>query len=199
MSIATLKKKTQSANYKNHSNNSAGGFSLNSARRIDSHKGQQSSQSMMRGTGYKSAGINGPIVPILSQYVNYDIEGVPRPTNMNTRGFLSHKLKWLSGGYPKNVVKSNEKMDYETYMAKLHKFRERESIPRSCCLDKVAVSKYLGPSSYEIYNKTTLLERNCLPLQTKDLPYPPTIQSSAGCLACNKTPTYEEFLESVTC
>lgn len=198
MSIATLKKKTQSANYKNHSNNTTG-FSLNSARRIDSHKGQQSSQSMMRGTGYKSAGINGPIIPILSQYVNYDIEGVPRPTNMNTRGFLSHKLKWLSGGYPKNVVKSNEKMDYETYMAKLHKFRERESIPRSCCLDKVAVSKYLGPSSYEIYNKTTLLERNCLPLQTKDLPYPPTIQSSAGCLACNKTPTYEEFLESVTC
>lgn len=199
MSIATLKKKTQSANYRNHSANSAGGFSLNSARRLDSHKGEYSIQTMMRGDGYKSAGIRGAIVPVMSQYVNYDIEGVPRPTNKNTRGYLSHKLKWLSGGYPNNVVKATEQMDYETYMAKLHKFKPREGIPRSCCLDKVAVSKDLQLPSYEIYQKTKLLERNCLPLQTKDLHFPPSYQStSSGCNKCH-TQTYEEFLALVSC
>jgi hypothetical protein len=198
MSIATLKKKTQSANYRNHSN-AVGGFSLNSARRIDSHKGQQSSQTMMRGTGFKSAGIRGPIVPILSQYVNYDIEGVPRPTNKNTRAYLSYKLKWLSGGYPKNVVKSTERMDYETYMAKLHLFKERDAIPRSTCLDNVAVSKDLSPSSYEIYQKTKLLERNCLPLKNKDLHYPPAYQCNSARSACHENTTYEEFLDLVSC
>jgi hypothetical protein len=197
MSIATLKKKTQSANYRNHSN-AVGGFSLNSARRIDSHKGQQSSQSMMRGTGFKSAGIRGPIVPILSQYVNYDIEGVPRPTNKNTRGYLSYKLKWLSGGYPKNVVKSTEKMDYETYMAKLHIFKEKPEIPRSTCLDKVAVSKDLMPPPYEIYQKTKLLERNCLPLKGKDTHYPPALQCNSSDSPCVDI-TYSDFIEFVSC
>ena len=199
MSIATLKKKTHSANFRNHSG--VGGFSLNSARRIDSHKGQQSSQSMMRGTGYKSSGINGPIVPIMSQYVNYDIEGVPRPTNKNTRGYLSHKLKWLSGGYPKNVVKATEKMDYETYIAKLHLFKERPSIPLSCCItDKNVVKSNIQQiPNYDTYQKTKLLERNCLPLQTKDLHYPPSYQSSSkGCNTCHNQ-TYEEFLELVSC
>ena len=198
MSIATLKKKTQSANYKNHSN-AAGGFSLNSARRIDSHKGEQSFQSLMRGTGFKSAGIRGPIEPVMSQYVNYDIEGVPRPTNKNTRAYLSHKLKWLSGGYPNNVVKSTEKMDYETYMAKLHIFKERDGIPRSCFLDKVAVIKDTSPSSYEIYQKTKLLERNCLPLKGKDMHYPPAFQCNSARSACHDNTTYDEFLALVSC
>jgi len=199
MSIATLKKKTHSANFRNHSG--VGGFSLNSARRIDSHKGQQSSQSMMRGTGYKSAGINGPIVPIMSQYVNYDIEGVPRPTNKNTRGYLSHKLKWLSGGYPKNVVKSPKEIDYETYMAKLHLFKERASIPLSCCItDKnVVKSNVQQIPNYETYQKTKLLERNCLPLQSKDLHYPNWQQCNSARSICPQNKTYEEFLALVSC
>jgi hypothetical protein len=196
MSIATLKKKTQSNNYKNHSG--VGGFSLNSARRLDGHKGQVSMQSLMRGTGYKSHGIDGPINIVQSQYVNYDIEGVPRPTNKNTRGYLSYKLKWLSGGYPKNVVKSMDRIDYETYMAKLHIFKEKTEIPRSLCLDKVAVSKDLMPPPYEIYQKTKLLERNCLPLKGKDMHYPPALQCNSSDSPCVDL-TYSEFIDLVSC
>ena len=198
MSIATLKKKSQSTYYKNHSG--VNGFSLNSARRLDGHKGQVSIQTLMRGPGYKSHGIDGPINIVQSQYVNYDIEGVPRPTNKNTRGYLSHKLKWLNGGYPNNVVKTKETIDYETYMAKLHLSKERsDGIPRSICLDKTATAKDTTRMSFEIYQKTKLLERNCLPLQGKDKHYPPFLQCNSADSACTGNLTYEEFLEMVTC
>jgi hypothetical protein len=158
---------------------------------------------MMRGTGYKSSGVNGIIIPVLSQYVNYDIEGVPRPTNKNTRGYLSHKLKWLNGGYPNNVVKSTLNIDYETYMAKLHIFKERDEMPRSCCLDNLNFGlkqnkTKLKLPSYEIYQKTKLLERNCLPLKTKDLHYPPMLQSNTTCNSCHKL-TQEEYINLVSC
>ena len=195
MSIATLKKKSQSTYYKNHSG--VNGFSLNSARRLDGHKGQVSIQTLMRGPGYKSHGIDGPINIVQSQYVNYDIEGVPRPTNKNTRGYLSHKLKWLNSGYPNNVVKTTQKIDYETYMAKLHIFKEKPGIPRSFCLDKVAVTKDLMLPPYEIYQKTKLLEKNCLPLKGKDLHFPPTLQNTNVC--ADLSLTHSEFIDIVSC
>jgi hypothetical protein len=198
MSIATLKKKTYSNNYKNHSG--VGGFSLNSARRVESHSGQTSIQTMMKGTGYKSAGMNGPSIITKSQYVNYDIPGVPRPTNKNNKALLAHKMRWLNGGYPNNVVKSRENIDYETYMAKLHVFKERSNvIPRSICLDKTATAKDTSVQPYEIYQKTKLFERNCLPLQGKDKHYPPFLQCNSADSACTGTLTYEEFLKMVTC
>lgn len=201
MSIATLKKKSQSTHYKNHSG--VGGFSLNSARRVESHSGETSIQTLMRGTGYKSAGISSKsmINIVKSQYVNYDIPGVPRPTNKNNRALLSHKLKWLNSGYPNNVVKSIEKMDYETYMAKLRVFKENNAyvMPRSCFLNKIATSKDLNPPSYEIYQKTKLLERSCLPLPVKDAHYPPALQCNSSNSKCVTNLTYEEYLAILTC
>ena len=198
MSIATLKKKTYSNNYKNHSG--VGGFSLNSSRRVESHSGETSTQTMMKGTGYKSAGMHGPSIITKSQYVNYDIPGVPRPTNKNNKALLAHKMRWLNGGYPNNVVKSKENIDYETYMSKLHVFKERsDAIPRSICLDKIATAKDTSVQPYEIYQKTKLFERNCLPLQGKDKHYPPFLQCNSADSACTGTLTYEEFLKMVSC
>ena len=198
MSIATLKKKTQSNNYRNHSG--IGGFSLNSSRRVESHSGETSIQTMMKGTGYKSSGMRGPSTIVKSQYVNYDIPDVPRPTNKNNKALLSYKLKWLNGGYPKNVVKSTERIDYETYMAKLHLFTQRTyTIPRSGCLEKTAIAKDTTVQPYEIYQKTKLLERNCLPLQKKDLHYPPALQCNSSNSKCVNNLTYEEFLNTVSC
>jgi hypothetical protein len=107
-------------------------------------------------------------------------------------------MRWLNGGYPNNVVKSMERMDYETYMAKLHLFKERPSVPRSCFLDKVAVTKDLSLPTYETYQKTKLLENNCLPLQAKDMHYPPAMQCNSSDSQCYNM-TYEEFLASVSC
>jgi hypothetical protein len=198
MSIATLKKKAK-YNYSNHSG--PNGFSLNSARRLDSNK--DSIQTLMRGTGYKSSGMTGTINVVKSQYVNYDIPGVPRPTNKNNRGLLSHKLRWLSGGYPNNVVKTTNnnkpEMGYETYMAKLHLIKKDIINQCSRCTENKDVAKDLVPPSYEIYLKTRFLEKKCLPLPLKDSHYPPFIPCNSAQSNCINNFTYEEYLDTLTC
>jgi hypothetical protein len=198
MSLATMKKKAQATSYRNHSGE--GGFSLNSSRRVSSHSGDDAYQSLFRGTGRRGFGIppSGPQQVNQSHYANYDPYNTPRPTNKNNRALLNHKMRWLNGEYPNNVVKSMERMDYETYMAKLHLFKERPSVPRSCFLDKVAVIKDLTLPTYETYQKTKLLENNCLPLQAKDMHYPPAMQCNSSDSQCYNM-TYEEFLASVSC
>ena len=83
-------------------------------------------------------------------------------------------------------------------MAKLHMFKEKPEIPRSCCLDKVNVYKDVNLPSYEIYQKTKLLENKCLPLQKKDMHYPPAMPCNSANSPCVTT-TYDEFIKLVSC
>ena len=168
---------------------------------MDFHK--ESIQTLMKGDGYKSSGMSGTMNIVKSQYVNYDIPGVPRPTNKNNKALLSHKLRWLYGGYPNNVVKSTNhtkpEMGYETYMAKLHLIKKDVINQCSRCVENKDVAKDLVPPSYEIYLKTRLLERSCLPLPKKDSHYPPFIPCNSAKSNCINNLTYEEYLATLTC
>ena len=198
MSLATMKKKTQANNYKNHS--SIGGFSLNSSRRVESHSGETSIQTLFRGSAARGTGVT-PLQPqsiVQSQYNNADPYDTPRPTNKNTRGYLSHKMRWLNGGYPMNVVKSAKIVDYELYINDLKNKGNGQVIEKSACMGNKTNSKDLSGLSYEIYQKTKLLENNCLPLPLKDAHYPPYYQCNNTCSECYDI-TLEEFKEKNTC
>lgn len=198
MSLATMKKKTQANNYKNHSN--IGGFSLNSSRRVESHSGETSIQTLFRGSAARGTGVT-PLQPqfiVQSQYNNADPYDTPRPTNKNTRGYLSHKMRWLNGGYPMNVVKSMKRVDYETYVNDLKNKNNGPVIEKSDCMCKETTSKDLSGLSYEIYQKTKLLENNCLPLPPKDAHYPPNFQCNSSDSQCYNI-TLEEFQAKNEC
>ena len=198
MSLATLKKKTQSNNYKNHSG--VNGFSLNSSRRVESHSGETSIQTLFRGSAPRGSGVT-PIPPqeiVQSQYTNADPYDTPRPTNKNTRGYLSHKMRWLHGGYPMNVVKHMKPRDYETYLNELKNKDEGPVIEKSACMGNQTTSKDLSGLTYEIYQKTKLLENNCLPLPLKDAHYPPDFQCNSSDSQCYNI-TLEEFKAKNEC
>ncbi len=191
-----MKKKTQTVNYKNHS--SIYGFSLNSSRRVEAHSGETSIQTLFRGTGIRGTGVT-PLQPqfiVQSQYNNADPYNTPRPTNKNTRGYLSHKMKWLNGGYPMNVVKHKKGHDYETYLDELKNKNKTTGpvIEKSNCMNNRTTSKDLSGLSYEIYQKTNLLLNNCLPLPPKDAHYPPDFQCNSSNSVCYNV-TLEEFKE----
>ena len=195
-----MKKKTQANHYKNHSG--IGGFSLNSSRRVESHSGETSIQTLFRGSVPRGTGVT-PLQPqfiVQSQYNNYDPYDTPRPTNKNTRGYLSHKMRWLNGGYPMNVVKHMTRVDYETYLNELKNKNKSTGpvIEKSTCMGNQTNSKDLSGLSYEIYQKTKLLENNCLPLPPKDAPYPPNFQCNSSDSACYNI-SLEEFQAKNTC
>jgi len=115
MSITTLKKK-HSAMY----NISGGtGFSLNNSRRVESHSGEQRTQTSMRGLGYRGHGRCdfSNVVPINSNYVNYDPFNQGAISVKNTRGMLATRFKWINGTYPAATVQSLDTPTYESYYA----------------------------------------------------------------------------------
>ena len=116
MSITTLKKK-HSAMY----NISGGtGFSLNNSRRVESHSGEQRSQTSMRGLGYRGHGRGNfnNVVPIKSNYVNDDPFDKGAISVKNTRGMLATRFKWINSPYPASTYQSLETPTYEEYYAK---------------------------------------------------------------------------------
>jgi len=115
MSITTLKKK-HSATY----NISGGtGFSLNNSRRVESHSGEQRTQTSMRGLGYRGHGRGdfNNVIPIQSNYVNYDPFDKGAISVKNTRGMLTTRFKWLNSTYPASTVQDLNTNDYEQYYA----------------------------------------------------------------------------------
>ena len=158
MSIATLKKKSGATRFARISAGTP--FSLNSSRRLEGHHQEPQIQSLFRGTGSRGTGVPDDVrINNQSQRVNYDPYDRQRPSIKSNQALVS-KLMW-----PKFVVKPMGARNYDTYY---------KTINEACVIDKnggtcnTGYAKNLNLPSYEEYQKTKLLENNCI--TSKNIP-----------------------------
>ena len=208
MSITTMKRKSDAS--RNISGKSNGGFSLNNPRRVDAHHGVVSTQTKMRGLGYKGHGGKlgtFPINPIKSQYSNtYDPYVGPRPSVKNTAGMLSELLRCCDP-----VVQQTSAWDGETYVAYLKMTATKPDVcdetyleqSGSCSSTNCKQYNYVKPPQmdYDTYYKSVFLNKNGIPLAAGSEHYPPMVSRvRSGCGSGNYTGlTYEEFKALKSC
>lgn len=217
MSIVALKRKTQAQS--NQSGKSNGGFSLNNPRRVDSHSGEQRTQTAMRGLGYKGHGGccgNFPINLVKSQYINVDPYNTPRKSTMNTQGMISTSYKWINRPYPystfQQVVGSR---GYEIYQKELKQsLKEKQNlcdgvvveVSGTCNNSCSGINKRSGTfvkdlqNDYNLYyNSGKFLYRKGLPLSPSKEHYPPPINNAVNIFTPVVNFTYRQFLDSKKC
>lgn len=126
MSIATLKKKSNTLHGSYHSSTN-GGFSLNGSHRNIPYV-SQSTQSRhfphtpMKGTEKRGNGgccgtyNDAPLVVPIETKTTEDIS-VVKTTVMNTSGMISMKYRWIRRPYPYATVKPNKKITGWPYFA----------------------------------------------------------------------------------
>lgn len=160
MSIATLKKKSGATQF---ARISAGSFSLNSSRRLEGHHQEPQYQTPFRGAGPRGHGgpNNGEAI-IKSQRVNYDPFNEPRASIKSNRANIS-KLMWT-----KPVVKNTGARNYGTYYTTIN--ATCDVIEKNGGKCETGYTKQLTPLSYEEYQKTTLLNNNCISSKNIHLP-----------------------------
>lgn len=164
MSIATLKKKSRqfSRNGGRISHNTA--FSLNSSRRLEGHHQEPQIQTPFRGTAPRGVGIPSNVQVInKSQRVNYDPFDTPRPS-IKTNQAVINKLMWN-----KPIVKWCGSRDYGTYY-KLLKTNCNTVVEDAVCLQNIGYTKDMSLPSYETYNATNLMNKNCITSKNIHLP-----------------------------
>jgi len=159
MSIATLKKKSGATQFARISAGSP--FSLNSSRRLEGHHQEPQIQTPFRGAGPRGYG-NPSSVRIInqSQRVNYDPYDQQRPSIKSNQALIS-KLMW-----PKFIVKPMGARNYDTYY---------KTIKENCTIENggtctTGYTKNMNLPSYEEYQKTTLLDNNCITSENIHLP-----------------------------
>lgn len=128
MSIVTMKRKSHATHFKISHNKD---FNLNGNRhqRSSSFVGGSSSFANStvrtpfkgahpRGHGTCCGKYNGNVIN--SHYCSTaPVSNVGKKSVKNTKGYLSRKNVWLTGGYPKFVVQPQSKSDYKTYYEKI--------------------------------------------------------------------------------
>lgn len=212
MSIVAMKRKSEAS--RNLSGKSNGGFSLNNPRRVESHSGETSIQTRMKGLGYVGhGGKNGkfPIRPVLSQYSNtYDPYTGARVSVKNNSGMLSDRLRCCvpvvqqasalhSSLYIKNLVTQTISRDTS----------ENNSGKAPVCSDGISTKTYNKqlnyvkppPMDYESYYRTRFLTNHCLPLPPGKEHYPPMVSRNRnGCATGSYVGiTYEQFKAMKAC
>jgi hypothetical protein len=215
MSIVALKRKSQAQS--NQSGKSNGGFSLNNPRRVDSHSGEQRTQTAMRGLGYKgNGGCCGkyPINIVNSQYINVDPYNTPRKSTMNTQGMITTSYKWINRPYPYSTyqqVVGNR--GYEIYQSELKQsLKEKQDLCNGdtqingSCNNSCSGNKRTGTFVKDLqndydhyYNSGRLFYRKGLPLPPSKEHYPPPINNSVNIFTPVVNFTYRQFLERMTC
>ena len=161
MSIATLKKKSGATQFARISANSP--FSLNSSRRLEGHHQEPQIQTPFRGSAPRSAGVSGRVNDIiLSQRVNYDPYNQQRPSIKSNHSYIS-KLMW-----PKPIVKLTGARNYSTYYSTINATCNTIENNGGTC--ETGYAKNLNLPSYEEYQKTTLLNNNCITSKNIHLP-----------------------------
>ena len=159
MSIATLKKRYYASH--NLSRNAPFGFSLNSSRRLEGHHQEPQIQTLFRGPVPRGTGNATSIITInKSQRVNYDPFNKPRPSIKSNQALLS-KMMWL-----KPIVKEVSATTYGNYYVTINSNNTVNKTGGTC---NTGYTKDLSLPSYELYQETTLLKKNCIPM-------PPSMQ-----------------------
>jgi hypothetical protein len=161
MSIATLKKKSGATQFARISAN--GPFSLNSSRRLEGHHQEPQIQTPFRGSAPRGTGIPSSVKVInLSQRVNYDPYDQQRPSIKSNQAHIS-KLMWY-----KPIVKPTGARNYSTYYTTIN--ATCDTIEKNGGTCDTGYTKNLNPQSYEEYQKTTLLDNNCITSKNIHLP-----------------------------
>jgi len=195
-----MKRKASTLNLTNQRNPLGIGFSLNNPRRVDSHTGQQQTQTPFRGTAPRGHGGDGctPTVINKSQYICADAFNIPHVSVKNTQGYLSVKNKWLNRGYPHTVVKDC-KPSYDTYLQKRKGCIAKKStnVPSGSCISQNSgqVGNYhkdILNMNYNTYYQNNIFKKECIPLPPSKAHYPP--QNVRPNSACNIKISLEEFL-----
>ena len=222
MSITTLKKK-HSAMY----NISGGtGFSLNNSRRVESHSGEQRSQTSMRGLGYRGHGRGNfnNVIPIKSNYVNDDPFDKGAISVKNTRGMLATRFKWINSPYPASTYQNLDTETYEGYYIKkvagetkgdfcantpqtdsgvcTNATNITSSLHRKSTTACYQVSNFVKrpQTDYKNYYRTQFLNNNNLPTPPALQHYPPKYSTSKHCCSeLEKPPSYADFLNRIKC
>ncbi len=215
MSIVALKRKTQSQS--NLSGKSNGGFSLNNPRRVDSHSGEQRTQTAMRGLGYKGhGGCCGkfPINLVKSQYINVDPYNKPRKSTVNTRGLIDTKYKWINRPYPYSTVQQciTNVNGYEQYYKELKlSLAEKQKLCNgtttdnggscnTCTNNKSGTFvKDLQNDYNRYYNSGRFFYKKGLPLSPEKEHYPPPLSNSNNTFVPVVNFTYRQFIDRVKC
>ncbi len=214
MSIVALKRKTIAQS--NQSGKSNGGFSLNNPRRVESHSGEQRTQTAMRGLGYKgNGGCCGkyPIQLVKSQYVNSDPYNQPRKSTVNNRGLIDTKYKWINRPYPYSTVQQciTNVAGYEQYYKELRlSLAEKqklcvgpteESGTCNTCTNKKTGTfvKDLHNDYNRYYNSGRFFYRKGLPLSPSKEHYPPPLSNSNNTFVPVVNFTYRQFLDKQKC
>lgn len=216
MSIVALKRKAQAQS--NQSGKSNGGFSLNSSRRVESHSGEQKTQTSMKGLGYKgNGGCCGkyPINLVKSQYINVDPYNKPRKSTMNTNGMITTSYKWINRPYPYSTVQQAiTNIDgYEQYykqikisLAEKQKLCNGVSEPSGTCNNACSGNRRTGTFVKDLqndynryYNSGRYLYKKGLPLSPEKEHYPPPLSNSKNTFVPVVNFTYRQFLDRKTC
>ncbi len=215
MSIIALKRKTYAQQNLSSKN---GGFSLNNPRRVDSHSGEQKTQTSMRGLGYKgNGGCCGkfPINLVKSQYINIDPFEGPRKSTMNTKGMMDTKYKWINRPYPYSTyqqVVGNR--GYEIYQNELKlSLKEKQNlcngvqeISGTCNSGCNGDNKKTGTFVKDLqndynryYNSGRFFYKKGLPLSPEKQHYPPPINNATNVFTPVVNFTYRQFIERMQC
>ena len=196
-----MKRKAATLKLSNQKNPLGIGFSLNNPRRVDAHTGQPQTQTPFRGTG--AVGHGGPNTRSTitrSQYVSVEAFDIPHVSVKNTRGYLSTKNKWLNRGYPHTVVKDCRPLDNQARMDKMKGTVAKQSTAinsgNCLCPTKKTIGNYqkdILNMNYNIYYKSNIFKRECIPLPASKAHYPP--QNVVPISACTPQISLEEFIE----
>ena len=163
MSIATLKKKTQTQ-YNNMSVGSKTGFSLNGTHRSQGYVGQTMlsrslPRTLMKGNVMKGhGGCCGkfPIFPIVqSAVISTNNVNIVKPSVLTTSGMLDTNYRWIRRPYPYAVVKPdmntnlNDQGDYITKLAK-------DTVATSCHVKKTVDFAKKKCANLDAYSNTVV-------------------------------------------
>lgn len=197
-----MKRKASTLRISNQTNPLGIGFSLNNPRRVGAHTGEPQTQTPFRGAGAVGhGGSNARRTITKSQYICADAFNIPHVSVKNTRGYLSTKNKWLNRGYPHTVVKDCTPPDYQARLNKIKgniaKHSTSEINSGNClCPSKKTIGNYqkdILNMNYNIYYKSNIFKRECIPLPASKAHYPP--QNVVPIASCTPKISLEKFIE----
>jgi hypothetical protein len=201
MSISVLKRKSQARNVSGKPN---GGFSLNNPRRVDAHANEPSSQTKMRGLGYKGHGGHlgaFPVRPVMSQYINLDPMSGPRESVLSNHAQIETRFM-MKTTYPMNVVQATISKTSEEYLfAKRVQATEKEYgcdpsvLPNSgrcdCITGAGTHTKPVRPMPYSMMYTSRIYNKKGIPPKFDKQHYPPPFNVKK---ACEQPMTLADFL-----